>query len=242
MSRPRKAGSQYGNLGSLGEDAALIYRHGDNFSGKPWVIALHGQGANPTLYLPAQPFYGDDTSAWAESGMVVLAPDAAGSTSWGNNASLSALDNLYTWATGTLGLASTCAVHGVSMGGIVGLNWIRRNTSKVRAAAFRAPVTDLDFFHDNATYTAEIDAAYGGNYAANSPGHNPIDDFALYQGLGIPIKIFQGDSDPTVPLSQSQNFVAAVNDPNITLTVIVGGVHNLGNVISSTTTTQLLAV
>lgn len=202
------------------------------------VICLHGRGGDCLQYTP---YYntlavGYFTNLLALEGYKVLAIDDMGGTDWGSQDSTARINDAIAYLQGTLGAKSgKVLLMGWSMGGVAALNWIDQNPSKHLASWLWCPCTDLEWARSQPAWTAEIDAAYSteGTRAGNSPVATPNN----YQGVG-PIKIAHAQDDATVPYSQSQAFVAAVNDPNVTLRTINAGGHT--NLFSSVTDLELL--
>lgn len=205
------------------------------------IIAIHGHGGDATQFDMLTAYQGRHTEALADAGYVVLSIDAGGPTTFGNDAAMAAITAAYNWLTGA-GKArpGKIGVVGWSMGGCNALNWVKRNPAKVAAVQCWTPLTDLDFFHGTAGYTpayspgsvapggyaAEIDAAYGGNYAVNAAGHKIRDEYASWRGLGIPIKVFTAVDDAVIPVGQSRDgFVAGVADANVTFRSVASGGH-----------------
>jgi alpha-beta hydrolase superfamily lysophospholipase len=194
---------------------------------------LHGHGADAYTWQPHILGPGAVTRGLAERGWVAIADDFGGATPWANDAAMGDADVVHTFATTTSGPFMTGCLPqvdlcGWSMGGLTALNWIKRNPGKVHRAVLWAPATRIAYFHDtNSGFATEIEADYGGAAAwqANIAGHEPVVDAAMFRGLGVPIRIYHGDADTTVPLAHSQEFVADVNDPNVTLHVLPGGTH-----------------
>lgn len=194
---------------------------------------FHGHGADAYTWRPHTMGPGRQTRVLAEYGWVVVSDDFGGTTPWSNDAALADADVVYGFATGAATqFAPNCMdvidIMGWSMGGLTALNWIRRNASKIHRAVLWAPATQIAYFHgQNSGYATEIEADYGGaaNWQANLAGHEPLADAALFRDLGVPIRIYHGDGDPTVPLQHSIDFVDAVDSPDVQLHVLAGGNH-----------------
>lgn len=150
------------------------------------IVGCHGHGGYSYQYAPAsaaQPGYHTpylvDTS-----GYVMMGVDHSTIDSWGDGGTMVALDELYTWLTGTLGMPTTkIAFQGWSMGGLAALNWIMRNPTKVAGAWLWAPATDMRYYRDGSgaytptysvgaagalqgTYNAELGTVYGASTTA----------------------------------------------------------------------------
>lgn len=196
------------------------------------ILAFHGHQP-PTVppatggelgWLPGWPG-GDHTQTLADDGYTILSIDGGGGSTWNNNAMLAAADGAYNYALSTLGMAGTkVGLFGWSMGGGSVLQWLKSNAARVACCMAWAPMTDLDYFHANGTYTAEIDTAYGGNYAANSPGHKIADEYTTWRNKGA-IRLLHGTADSTVPVAKSAAFVAGVGQPQVDLVQLAGADH-----------------
>lgn len=213
--------------------------------GSEWaVIAIHGHGGDATQFETLTAYQGAHVDALANAGLLVYSIDAGGIHTWSNDTAMSAISSAYSWITDPAkggAKAGKVGIMGWSMGGGNSLNWIKRNAAKVARAWLWVPESDLDFFHGTPGYTpsyatggialggyaAEIDAAYGGNYAANAPGHKIRDEYASWNGLGVPITIAHAVDDGTIPIAQNRDaFVPGVNDPNVTFRSVPGGGHD----------------
>jgi dienelactone hydrolase len=214
------AGASYPNEGSL-----FMYRRNQPAGEGPGIICLHGRGGTCLQYVAhtARDFApGWGAYLLAREGYRVLAIDDMGGAAWGNQTSTDRINDAIAYLQSTGGAkAGKVGIMGWSMGGIAALNWLDQNPVKHACSWLWCPATDLDYFHNNATYTAEIDAAYP-TYATSSVGQSPAATPANYRNVG-PIKIVHASDDTTIPLSQSQAFVTAVNDPKVTLTQVIGG-------------------
>lgn len=214
------------------------------------LIICHGHNATATQFEQDSQAQSIFVKAAADAGMIVLSIDAAGQQAFGNSAVMTAITNAYNWLTGAGGAATgKVGLMGWSMGGLSVLNWIKRNAAKCGPAWLWTPVSDLDFFHNagysapystgytNTTYSgsagnvapggfaAEIDTAYGGNYAANSVGFRVHDEYASWAGIGVPIKVCAPPDDNVIPMAMNQAFVTGVNDPNVTFLQAAQGSH-----------------
>lgn len=132
----------------------------------------------------------------AEHGFAVLSIDAGGGLTWGNAASQTALGNAIAWARAQGFCSPTAKVLllGYSMGGAVALNYAKDHPTVVAGVIGEAPTVDLDGMYPG--FAAEMDAAYGGSYAANGASRSPM-RFAA--ALAVPIRLYSGVDDATVP-------------------------------------------
>lgn len=205
------------------------------------VIVLHGHNGNAFQNTVAPSGFGAHVQALADAGCLVLAVDAGGGVSFGNAATMTAITSAYTWLTSpTGGGAKTGKVglFGWSMGGGAALNWLKRNPTLVAGTWLWAPNTDLDFFHATGgytpsyatggislgAYTAEIDTAFGGSYAANAVGYKIRDEYTTWTGKG-PIRIAHANNDSTIPIAASTAFVTGAADALVTSRAVTTGDH-----------------
>lgn len=220
--------TEYAVAAYLANESHLLIRSDgyDRGQGLRGIIAIHGRGATSTVWTPGN-FVGDHAKYLAIGGNLVLSIDAGGPATWANDASMTAVSSAFTYLTTTLGcMTDKVCLLGWSMGGLVALNWLKRNPSKVKNIVMFAPALDMDYFYDNnATYASEINTAYGGTGHSQYAGHNPQQDVASYTGLGAKVHIYQGTADATVPPSQASTFITAVNDGNYILHSVSGADH-----------------
>lgn len=168
----------------------------------------------------------------ADKGYAVLAV-ATGDT-WAASAAMTAFTNGYNYLHDTIGTSGTkVAGMASSMGGENLLAWTMDNFAKVNALVLFNPVTDGDWAEQQAAWTAEIDALYGGShstYLTQGSPRSPRNNVASFRN-GPYIKIVHPTDDTMVPSSQSVDFVNAVNDARVTMrTPDVTGGHTGGQV------------
>lgn len=182
---------------------------------RPGIIYCHRLGAD---HLEAiDPTYVQDTLAnLALAGYLVLAVDAGGGSTWGNDASQTSVTSAHAYLTGTLG-AKTGKVHlyGWSMGAAVALNWARNNPTKVSAVGVACPVVDLAYEHDNNVqgFAAGMETALGvtGTWAGNATitARDPIQNAASYAPGVLPVKVWLSSNDVVAVTARQQAFVTA---------------------------------
>lgn len=170
------------------------------------ILLMHGGGGEETLAEPAAfPTVARVVDRLADF-FTLMAPDfrdgisADGSMTWGNDASTTTLSNAlaYGQATPALQMAGGKAfLLPTSMGMVAAANFTRRFPSKVAGIAAVSGATDIDYHYANG-YAAQIETAYGGNYAVNGAANNPI-DFAA--SLTVPIRMYYAPDDVVVPSS-----------------------------------------
>lgn len=200
---------------SSGQMAVMHYDAGVSLANCRYpIIVLHGHAGDATTTEEGALV---DQNGWltalARAGFVVIGIDAGGPATWSDPAAMSAVDAAYSYTS-----RSKVGLLGYSMGGLVALNWIKRNTTKVKCALLIEPCTDLTWAYTDpysAGWTTEINNDFG-SYGATA-GYRVSDEYSTWSGVGFPIHVIQASDDTVVPLSQSQAFVTGVNDPNITL-------------------------
>lgn len=199
-------------------------------SQRKFIIGIHGHGSDALYGVPGWN-HGDHMQWWVDQGYWYIAIDAGGTVKWGNIAVINAFLGVYGYAKNTLGMYSGNKVFldCWSMGGYGGFNIIKQQSALIAGAIMWAPGTYLDYFHTG-SYTAEIDAAYttpdyaSGTYATNSVGYKVFDEYPTWRDK-CPITIYHGTADPTVPIQHSRNFVAGVNQPQVSLVELTGRNH-----------------
>lgn len=200
----------------------------------PLIIANHGRGGDATQFGPT--YYNGTwptVEALCEAGYVVMSIDGGNTlVNWGNADTMTAIGAAITWAqnSATVGewypRAKTGSVGmlGWSMGGLASLNYTVRNQSQVAGAFLFAPVVDLDAAQANATWTTEINTAYGGNYAANATTYDPQDRAADFNaGPPIYIQNSSGDTTPGATPAQHATFDAGTTAVTIHTTAVDHG-------------------
>lgn len=193
------------------------------------IVVPHGHGGDATQASQGRSFW-THPSALADAGFAVMSVDMGGA-SWMANSAMDAITAAYN---DLMGLGCTGRKIGFmpwSMGCGSALVWAKQNPTKVAAMWLWSPVTDLDWIHATAGYTpaystggitpaggwpAEVDTAYGGNYAANAPGHKIRDEYATWANL-CPIVVAHATDDPVLPIGASQAFVAGAASPFVTM-------------------------
>lgn len=246
MSLPRNGiRSEYtlSSAGTSGEYACWTYNAGELWDGTSrLIVALHGHGtagqdAVGSLTFNQNLGAGAGAMALARTGRyVVCSIQAGGASSWSKPAVMTAINAAVAAARTRGAKTGKYGLLGWSMGGLEVANQIKRDAPNIAAAWTWAPAIDLDFIFstaghtpiaNNATWTTEATTAFG-TYAA-SAGYRVADEPASYRGLGVPWKIAHATDDSVVPQSISTSFVAAVNDPSISMRTpaIVGDHTNL---------------
>lgn len=239
-----------GAAGTAGEISVLTYNTGELWDGTSrLIIALHGHGTPGQDTLTPQQFNqntgaGAGSMALARTGRyVVCSIQADGATSFSNPRVMTAINNAVTAMRTKGAKTGKYGLLGWSMGGLETANQIKRDAANIAAAWTWAPLIDLDYVFstaghvpiaNNASWTTEATTAFG-SYAA-SAGYRVWDEPNSYKNLGVKWKITHATDDTVIPQSVSTSFVAAVNDPNITMRTpdIVGDHTNLFQYIPDT--------
>lgn len=231
-----------GSAGTSGESACWMYNSGELWDGTSrLVVALHGHGGDSSQYNQ-NVASGEGPMALARTGRyVVLAIDAGGVSAWSSPTAMADIQSAVTAARNRGVKSGKYGLLGWSMGGLTVANKIKRDAPNIAAAWTWAPAIDLDYVYstaghvpiaNNASWTSEVNSAFG-SYAATA-GFRVHDEPASYQGLGVPWKIVHATNDSIIPQSVSTSFVAAVNDPHISMRTpdVVGDHTNLFQYIS----------
>lgn len=190
----------------------------------PAVLMFHGAGANVHGWYTAA----NEKAvalAYLDAGFIVIAGCDASTSTWGNDQGKAAYLHAYQYARDHYNISSWC-IYAVSMGGIESLNILSDDKIPgIAAWVGTVPAFDLAALHAG-LYTASIDAAYGGDYATNSVGHDP----ALmdpWQFRGIPMLVLRATDDTFVtPAANSTALIAAVAETNDVTVLNVTGGHN----------------
>lgn len=194
----------------------ILFRHRlvRDFTPHPGVIFLTGSTSDATQSFIFAPMR-DAWKAVTDLGIDVLVIDGGGQTTWGNDTAINAITAAVAYAR-TKGISGPLVVGGYSMGGMDSMNWISRNLSEVKGFMGFAPASDLTY-HEANTHKTAIDAAYGGNYAVNGAGHDPIRD--LTGALSTkPWKAWYATDDTVVPRSTVEALASAVGGSLVPLT------------------------
>lgn len=180
------------------------------------VVFCHGYGGLPVDFQ-RDGVYMDDFRG-ISSYFPVLAADLGGTTTWGNDDSIDAIDDLLTYASNPAGIplfevrSDKVALFGESMGALLALNWAWRNPEQVVAVVLRAPVIALESFYDaNVAFQGAINTAYGGTLdESDLDDHDPMRNLDLIRPFGDRIKLWAMESDEFVPVSEVEAFATLV--------------------------------
>lgn len=152
----------------------------------------------------------------ADGGMPTLCTTLGGTSTWGNDASQTAMSADFTELTTTHG-AKTDKVflYAASMGGLPSLRWTLANPAKVAGVALVCPCVDLAYEHDQDVfgYGAIIETAHGitGTYAGNATitARDPMQQTAAMAATGVPIKMWYASNDVQTVTARQQAYITA---------------------------------
>lgn len=169
---------------------------------KPLVIFNHASGETERMWRDVAGF-NDLANACVEAGYIVAFSRQHGD-SWGNDDALDDNQDAYDYAVANL-LADPDEVVmvGDSMGGIPAMLSFPLTTIPLKGAVLIYPVQDIAHQYSiNGAMATAIDAAYGGNFAVNGTGHDPIDR-AASDWTGKRFIWFGSTLDSVVPYTQN---------------------------------------
>lgn len=183
---------------------------------------LHGPGPYPTIILPhggpwARDDMGWDGSGWvqyfAARGYVVLQPQFRGSQGWGQKLWRAGdaewgqkmqddKDDGAKWLI-SQGIAAPdrIAMHGYSYGGYSAMAAAVRPNGIYQCAVAGAGVASIDKFREIVNQSRIL-------RELQRPTINGLSPFEQASTVSIPIFLYHGDRDVTVPISESERFVA----------------------------------
>jgi hypothetical protein len=205
---------------------------------KPWpsllkvCVYFHGSGddylshaTSPHDATSTQLLFYETLKALLDDGWLVLTSDGGALTNhWGNDDSWVATQAAISWVK-SLATISKIVCLGQSMGGLPALRATAQYPGITRFYGIY-PVTNLGYMHSSSSFTAEINTAFGGNFAGNSPGCDPM-LFTLSQYAGKSFKMTASASDTVVSkTNNSDAFATLVTGTAADVTVTtVGGNH-----------------
>jgi alpha-beta hydrolase superfamily lysophospholipase len=176
--------------------------------------------------------------ALASLGLPVLSADTSGSGHWGNDTAQARANDMRTYVGSSAASAAAfkasaalkAILIGVSLGGLLALNFARAFPTLVQAILLFYPAVNLQAIHDGtggATATAAgTEAAYGGSLASFNAAvvaHDPAQHATDYQQF--PISMWRSDVDTVVGSQNQANFAAAVGGSSFTDHVLPGAGH-----------------
>lgn len=184
--------------------------------------ALYGPGPYPTIVTPhggpwARDYLGWDGSGWtqyfASRGYAVLQPQyrgsdgwgqklwRAGDSEWGQKMQDDMDDGVKYLIAQKVTAADRVAMHGYSYGGYAAMAASVRPNNIYQCSVAGAGVAELDQFRERLNQ--------GWLREAQRPTINGLQPLDHAGELAIPIFLYHGELDVTVPITQSERFVAA---------------------------------
>lgn len=220
-------------------DAHIIFRRSDTPKDGSVTPVIYAHGAGSSAGETTGAGFGDDFRKvlWriAAAGLPVMAIDAGGTSTFGNDLSIARMFAAATYFASTWGVSATRLLFaGTSMGGQISLNAARTQQALVKGVVGMFPATDFDDA-GLASYASQVDTAYGGHSAwlAAKPTHNPI---AYASTLGVPVHILYSNGDPTVrPVTVTAFKAAMAAAPCTTQALSAAG----GHVVSQMTDAEI---
>lgn len=190
--------------------------HGRNRPGGTPIILCHGYNVGALQWYASE---GEMAHRAVEAyDITAVGAELAGTSTWGNDASITALGAAITWAGTNHGTRTDkVALYGTSHGALTALNWAMRNPSKVVAMALTIPAVSLQGIHDrdpaSLGLTAAIDTAYTNHagYLAGLATHDPstVANLATLKTLGPITRIWYSTTDNIIDVAEVTTYAAA---------------------------------
>lgn len=188
------------------------------------ILWGHGAGSANGSVLGAplnNPYRMGLVRRFVQEGCVVLASDWGGAT-WGAPPSNDYVEAGRIAIMTKLNVADDVPIglYGTSMGNLVMMNYMRANPTRVAFMAGAIPLLDPGELRDRGltlpvgnslhNFADDINAAYGGQFSNATHGlqYSPV-KYAHLLPADIPIKLWMGARDGTVPIATGDAFVAA---------------------------------
>jgi len=193
----------------------------------PGIVACHGYGGAASNWVDPVNFPGSNNLATklAAQGYPVLACDLGGGDTWAYIPTASRINDAITYLQGTMkAKAGKVVLLGISMGGLNALYYAGTFPANVSCVVCLAPVSDIQWtVTNNSVLATAINGVYPGGYTDATYGatYNPKIMAGNSKYVGMPIQIWQGSSDTTVPPSETTAFANLV--PSATVISIAGG-------------------
>ena len=184
-----------------GEQQSLYVGRLHNSSGQTPVLFCHGYQGDPATMQSSdwQPLF----TAYAAAGHPVMVPELGGQSGWGAPAIVDpgghiddALDYFKLAAAGGV-RTDKMFVHAISMGTLA-LRWVWQNPGRVRGMNLVGPIVHFEqFYADNPSLQAAIDASWGGHPAwlAGLDDSDPWRNVDRIRPFGHRLKFWYAESD-----------------------------------------------
>lgn len=216
------------NTGALGDSRLVQYPARDGLLIPAFLTTpkkeIHGAGPYPTIILPhggpwARDDMGWDGSGWVQyfvaRGYVVLQPQFRGSQGWGQKLWRAGdaewgqkmqddKDDGAKWLVAQ-GIAAPdrIAMHGYSYGGYSAMAAAVRPNGIYQCAVAGAGVASIEKFREIVNQSRIL-------RELQRPTINGLSPFEKASEVSIPIFLYHGDRDVTVPISESERFVSVL--------------------------------
>lgn len=185
------------------------------------ILCFHGHGGSD-LQMQQGLAWNGHPEYWADKGHTVIGISTG--DHWDDTVAMSAGLDAYNYlvANGYISAGDKIGLAGWSMGGGHAFRWLLDNPDKVACGVTFSPDTDLDWSEQQAAWSAEIDALYGGShdtYLAQGSPRSPRNNAAAYRG-GAQMLIIHPTDDTVLPYTMNAGdtgFVSLVNDPSVVL-------------------------
>lgn len=203
-----------------------------NASGKvPVIIEIHGgpEGQSGPIFISQYQYWAN------EMGVAVLLPNVRGSTGYGKT--YAKLDNgilrensvkdigaLLDWIAKQPNLdASRVAVSGGSYGGYMSLACMTHYNDRLKCGIDLFGISNfVSFLKNTSGYRADLRRAeYGDERDPKMAEHfQKISPMTNIKNITKPMFIYQGENDPRVPLSESEQMVEALKQNGVTVSYV----------------------
>ena len=195
-----------------------------------WILMLHGLNGTALDFTQGKSW----GSLIAYLGDIGYGLIGATEPRWPGQPSRDMINNLWTYYQTLPDARPWWHVMAISDGGGQFLDWVAQpgNAAKCRRAWLNNPLTDPRWIYSLAGYVPgydtggvtplaswhdDMDAAFAGNWAANSAGFRINDNIAAYRNLGVRMMFDQAADDTALPPQHAAWFVGQVNDPLLTV-------------------------
>ncbi len=168
--------------------------------GKPWIWRARFFGHQPQTDI-----------ALLEKGFHLVYVDVA--NLYGAPKAVARWDKAYAWLTKNLGLSKKPVLEGMSRGGLIVMNWAKKNPDKVSAIYVDAPVCDFNDWPrmKSPTDWKQCKEAYGfkSDEEALAFADNPKDNLDALAKAGVPILAVCGLTDVVVEMPKNIEVLTA---------------------------------